>query len=234
MLLALGVDAVVTHAFTAELAAVQADEFLPWLRRKLPQLAAIYVGENFRFGCERRGDVASLIASGKRYAVSVFAAPRVSLGGEPISSTRIRMLLEEGKIESANALLGYAYFIEGVVLRGKQLGRTIGFPTLNVPWSVALRPRYGVYAVRVSGAKSVAPLPGVANYGLRPTVEQAAEPVLETHLFAESPFGENDSVKVELLHFMRPERKFSGLDELRAQIARDRAAAETVLSRTSA
>jgi riboflavin kinase/FMN adenylyltransferase len=156
MLLALGVDAVVTHAFTAELAAVQADEFLPWLRRKLPQLAAIYVGENFRFGCERRGDVASLIASGKRYAVSVFAAPRVSLGGEPISSTRIRMLLEEGKIESANALLGYAYFIEGVVLRGKQLGRTIGFPTLNVPWSVALRPRYGVYAVRVSGPKGVA------------------------------------------------------------------------------
>lgn len=230
MLLAIGVDAVITQSFTTELAAVQADEFVPWLRRSLPQLSAIYVGENFRFGCERRGDVASLVASGARHAVTVLSTPRVNFGGAPVSSTRIRTLLDDGEIEAVNALLGYPYFIEGVVQRGKQLGRTIGFPTLNVPWSAAVRPRFGVYAARVSGVNSAVPYPAVANFGLRPTVENATEPLLEAHLLGTSPFGENDLVKVELLHFLRPEMKFAGLNELRAQIGRDRTAAEVIFS----
>jgi riboflavin kinase/FMN adenylyltransferase len=232
MLSALGVDAVITQSFTTELAAVQAEEFVPWLQRALPHLAAIYVGANFRFGCERRGDVTSLVMSGARHGVRVFSAPRVTAEGEPVSSTRIRTLLEEGKIEAVNTLLGYAYFVEGAVRRGKQLGRTIGFPTLNVPWLSELRPRFGVYAVRVAGPKSAVPLPGVANYGLRPTVEQAAEPLLEVHVLGGSPFDEGDQVKVELLHFLRPEMKFAGLDELRTQIAIDRTAAEAILSKT--
>ncbi len=232
MLLALGVDAVITQSFTTELAAIEADAFVPWLRRSLPHLAAIYVGENFRFGCERRGDVSSLISGGVRNGVRVVSAPRVGSDGEPVSSTRVRALLAEGKIEAVNALLGYPYFIEGVVRRGKQLGRTIGFPTLNVPWSSELRPRFGVYAVRVSGPKSAIPLPAVANYGLRPTVEQATEPLLEVHVLGGSPFDEADEVKVELLHFLRPEMKFAGLEQLRAQIANDRTAAEAILLRT--
>jgi riboflavin kinase/FMN adenylyltransferase len=229
MLLALGVDAVITQSFTAELAAVPAEEFLPWLQHKLPQLSAIYVGENFRFGCERRGDVAMLKEVGQQRGVRVSSAQRVELGGDPVSSTRIRTLLADGRIEAANALLGYAYFVEGSVRGGKRLGRTIGFPTLNVTWSPGLRPRLGVYAGRVSGAKSPAPLPVVANYGLRPTVENATEPLLEAHVLGESPFEENDPIKVELLHFLRAEKKFSGLGELRAQIAQDRIAAETIL-----
>lgn len=223
----LGVDAIVTQPFTPELAQLSGEDFLPWLKRQLPHLAAIYVGENFRFGRGRAGDVALLVASARAVGVSVFSAPRVNFDGEPISSTRIRALLEAGEIEAANALLGYTYFATGTVTPGKRLGRTIGFPTLNVPWSPTLRPRYGVYAVRISGtgAKPTAPLAAVANYGLRPTVEQSTEPRLEVHVLGSCPLGEGDAVTVEWLRFLRPEMKFNGLEELRAQIARDRDAA---------
>lgn len=225
-LLALGVDAVITQPFDAGMAAVEAESFLGWLKSRLPRLAAIYVGENFRFGQGRRGDVALLVATGRQQGVRVFSAPRVSLDGEPISSTRIRAQLQAGDIEAANALLGYNYFADGVVTGGKRLGRTIGFPTLNVPWKPELLPRLGVYAVRVSGPKSPEALPAVANYGVRPTVEQTSEPRIEVHLLGACPFGEGDHVRVEWLRFLRPEMKFSNLDELRGQIVQDRAAAE--------
>jgi riboflavin kinase/FMN adenylyltransferase len=228
MLLSLGVDLVITQPFTAELAALDAEEFIPWLKRRLPHLATIYVGENFRFGKGRRGDVALLVASGRQHGVRVFSAQRVSLNGEPISSTRIRAFLESGAIAAANALLGYTYFAEGVVARGKRLGRTIGFPTLNIPWSPELRPRFGVYAVRVSGAKSSASLPAVANYGLRPTVEQSTDPRLEVHVLGACPFDEGDAVKVEWVQFLRAEKKFTNVGELRAQIEQDRTAAEAI------
>ena len=225
LLLTLGVDTVITQAFTPELAAVTAEDFLPWLQQRLPRLAAVYVGENFRFGAGRRGDVALLVARARQLGLHVFSAPRVSLDGEPISSTRIRTLLEAGEIEAANALLGRAYAAEGPVAPGKHLGRTIGFPTLNVAWAPELRPRLGVYAVRVTGAKSSVPLPAVANYGLRPTVEQATEPRLEAHVLGACPFTQGDTLKIEWLRFLRPELKFAGVAELTAQIARDRAAA---------
>lgn len=221
----LGVEAIVTQPFTPAFAAVAAEEFLAWLRQRLPTLAAVYVGDNFRFGRGRKGDVAQLRASAASLGIEVFSAPRVNLQGEPVSSTRIRELLAAGEIEAANALLGYVYFAEGLVTGGKRLGRTIGFPTLNLPWAPELKPRLGVYAVRVSGPKAAMPLPAVANYGLRPTVEQASEPRLEVHVLGACPFGEGDAIVVEWLKFLRPEMKFAGLDELRAQIARDRDAA---------
>ncbi|MCX6951512.1 MAG: riboflavin biosynthesis protein RibF [Verrucomicrobia bacterium] len=222
MLLTLGVDAVITQPFTPELAGVAAEEFLPWLKQQVPQLAAVYVGENFRFGRGRRGDVAQMLASARQQGLSVFSAPRVSLDGEPISSTRIRALLEAGEVAAANSLLGYTYFAHGVVTPGKRLGRTIGFPTLNLPWSPGLRPRLGVYAVRVVKAGLAAPLPGVANYGLRPTVEQSTEPRLEIHVLGECPVGEGDEITVEWLRFHRPEMKFASVEALRAQIEKDR------------
>lgn len=225
LLLRLGVDTVITQPFTRELAAIAAEEFLPWLKQRLPQLVAVYAGENFRFGHGRRGDVALLVGEARKLGLGMFSAPRISFDGEPISSTRIRSQLAAGELESANALLGYTYFADGVVTPGKRLGRTIGFPTLNLAWSSGLQPRFGVYAVRVSGAKSPASLPAVANYGLRPTVEQTNAPRLETHVLGACPFGEGDQITVEWLRFLRPEMKFSGVEELRAQIARDVAAA---------
>lgn len=227
VLLALGVDVVITQPFTRELAGLEAAEFLPWLQGRLPALAGIYVGENFRFGRGRAGEVTLLTRCGAERGIAVRSADRVSLDGEPVSSTRVRRELEAGAMEAVNALLGRPYFADGIVTPGKQLGRTIGFPTLNVPWAPEFRPRLGVYAVRVFSADEPQPRPAVANYGLRPTVEQASEPRLEVHVLGDCPFQAGDPVTVEWLHFLRPEMKFAGIDELRAQIARDRDSART-------
>ena len=223
VLLTLGVDAVITESFTPAVAGVSAEEFVPWLKQRLPHLASVYVGENFRYGRGRRGDVALLIDSGNQHGLEVVSAPRVTLQGELISSTRIRGLMEVGEIAKANELFGYTYFAEGGIVPGKRLGRTMGFPTLNIGWSPDLRPRCGVYAVRVSGAKSATGLLAVANYGLRPTVEQSTKPRLEVHVLGPCPFSEGDVIRVDWLRFIRPEIKFSGVDELRGQIEKDRA-----------
>lgn len=227
----LGVDIVITEEFTPAFAQIRAEEFLPWLKQRLPQLVALYVGENWRFGRGRVGDIALLVAEGKKQGITVFSAPRVNLDGEPISSSRIRGLLETGQIEAASTLLGYIYFAEGTVTSGKRLGRTLGFPTLNLGWSPNLRPKFGVYAVRVSGAKSTVVLPGVANYGLRPTVEQSIEPRLEVHVLGQCPFDAGDVITVEWIHFLRAEKKFSSVEELREQIGRDRAEADAFFRR---
>jgi riboflavin kinase / FMN adenylyltransferase len=225
VLFQLGVDAVIEQPFTLEFARITAEEFLPRLRRALPQLAGVYVGENWRFGRGRRGDISFLVAEGRRLGLTIFSAARVNLDGEPISSTRLRAMIAAGDIASANALLGYAYFAEGKVVPGARLGRELGFPTLNLAWEPELRPQFGVYTVRVSGAKLPTPLPGVANYGLRPTVDHDDHPRLETHVLGPCPLGEGDPITVEWLRFLRPEKKFADVAELRAQIAQDVTAA---------
>jgi riboflavin kinase/FMN adenylyltransferase len=230
LLLRLGLDAVITQPFTPEFARIAAGEFLPWLKERLPALAAVYVGQNWRFGAGRKGDVELLVAEGRRLGISVFSAPPVNFDGEPVSSTRIRQLLEGGDVATAGALLGYAYYAEGPVISGRRLGRTLGFPTLNLAWSPDLRPRHGVYVARVTGPKSAAPLPAVANYGLRPTVARATEPRLEAHVLGPCPFNQGDTIRVDWLRFLRPEMKFGGLEELRAQIDRDVAEARREFS----
>jgi len=224
----LGADFVVQEPFTREFAAVAAEDFLPRLRAALPQLHAVYVGENWRYGAGRRGDVASLVRAGHEAGVRVFSAPRINLDGEPISSTRIRAHVAAGEIDAVNSLLGYAYFAIGRVQPGRQLGRTIGFPTLNLAWEPECAPASGVYAVRVRG-RDEAPesvRPAVANYGVRPTVEQSGRPLLEVHVLGDCRWGEGDELVVEWLKFLRPERKFAGLGELRLQIEADRVAAQ--------
>lgn len=222
----LGLDAIITQPFNREFAQLEAERFLPWLKQRLPSLAGIYVGENFRYGRERKGDVATLASAADAQGVRLFRAPPVIVQSLPVSSTRIRELLGAGEIEQANALLGYPYFAHGIVTPGKRLGRTLGFPTLNVPWTPPLRPRMGVYVTRISGDESSAAVPAVANFGLRPTVEQTAEPRLEVHAIAPCPFGEGDEITVEWLRFLRPEVAFKGIEELRGQLTRDREAAQ--------
>lgn len=217
----LGIDFLIEQNFTRDFAGIDAREFVAFLKRCLPQLAAVYVGENWRFGRGRTGDVAVLIEEARAAGLAVFSAPRLKHNGSPISSSRIRDLLAGGDIAGANALLGYSYFAEGVVEHGRKLGRTVGFPTLNLAWEPELKPRYGVYAVEVAGPGKK-PLPGVANYGLRPTVEKTTRPLLEVHLLEPSPLTYGDKLSVHWLHFLRPEGKFSGIEELRAQIGQDR------------
>lgn len=215
-------DFLVEQEFSAEFAGITAQEFLPLLRRSLPKLTAIYVGENWRFGRGRLGDVPLLIQEAHKIGVEVISAPRLNHDGVPISSSRIRELIAAGQISEANALLGYSYFSEGTVQSGRRLGRQIGFPTLNLDWQPELQPHYGVYAVSVvdeAGATSL----GVANYGLRPTVEQGAiRPLLEVHILGETKLGVGSKVTVHWLHYLRPEKKFSGVEELAVQIVQDR------------
>jgi riboflavin kinase/FMN adenylyltransferase len=228
----LGVDFVVQEPFTREFAAIESEDFLPHLRRALPDLHAVYVGENWRYGARRGGDAATLVAAGRKAGVRVFSAPRINLDGEPISSTRIRAHVAVGEIASANALLGYAYFAAGRAQPGRKLGRTLGFPTLNLAWEPECAPASGVYAVRVRGCTEAASMarPAVANYGVRPTVEATgSRPLLEVHVIGDCPWGEGDTLLVEWLGFLRPERKFGDLDALRSQIAQDRATAEVFL-----
>jgi riboflavin kinase/FMN adenylyltransferase len=218
----LGVDVVIEQNFTREFAAIGAGEFVPWLRRHLPHLAAVYVGENWRFGRGREGNVMTLIEHARQAGLSVYSLPRLNHNGAPVSSSRIRELVAAGDIAAANAMLGYSYFAEGVVERGRQLGRTIGFPTLNIAWNPGLRPRYGVYAVKVFSEQG-APVIGVANYGVRPTMEQTSRPLLEVHLLEPTAFTYGDALTVRWLQFLRPEAKFESVAELRAQIEKDRA-----------
>lgn len=232
LLAALGLGFVVRHPFGRDFASMPAEDFLPWLKERLPALSGLYVGENFRFGAGRAGDPALLASMGRSLGVHVFAADRVVADGERVSSTRIRALVAAGKVDEASFLLGYDYFAEGVVTGGRRLGRTLGFPTLNLPWNPELTPAFGVYAVELTGPDGVNRR-GVANYGVRPTVEDApVSPQLETHLFdtpdaiAAAGLDEGVPIRVAFLKFLRPEMKFASLDALRARIAEDVAAAK--------
>lgn len=228
-LLRLGVDFVVEQPFTREFASIEAEQVVPHLKRAMPRLQALYVGENWRFGRGRSGDVAALVTYARRSGVDVVSAARLRLNGEPISSTRIRLLLESGDVAAAAELLGHPYIAVGSVVPGRQLGRTIQFPTLNLDWRPDLKPALGVYAVRVRGLAGGADLAGVANYGVRPTVDGTGAPVLEVHIIGDCPFTTGDTLQVELVRHLRPERRFGSIDELREQIARDRDAATKIL-----
>jgi riboflavin kinase/FMN adenylyltransferase len=233
LLAGLGIDFLIEHPFTPAFAATTARDFVAQLKRALPGLETVYVGENFRFGRGREGDIAVLQSAAREAGFTVHSAPRLSDLGAPISSSRLRDLVAAGDLAQANALLGYSYFAEGTVKPGKKLGRTLGFPTLNLSWAPALRPAYGVYAVVVTGPDG-RPQPAVANYGLRPTVEAGAvEPRLEVHVLGPTALAYGDAVRVQWLRFLRPERKFGGVEELRAQVEKDRETARETLARVA-
>ncbi len=229
----LGIGFFVEHPFTPEFAATGAHEFVALLQRFVPGLKAVYVGENFRFGRGREGDIALLKIAAEAVGFAVVTAPRLQQGGAPISSSRLRDLLAQGALEEANEILGFSYFSKGVVEAGRRLGRELGFPTLNLPWQPGLMPRFGVYAVRANGrdGRSYA---GVANYGVRPTVDvHPAAPLLEVHVLEETALTYGDEVTVQWLRFLRAEQKFGNVDALRTQIASDRQAAIAALATLS-
>ena len=222
MLQDLGVDCVICKHFDHAFASIPAVEFLGYLKGALPALKSIYVGENFRFGQKRAGDLATLVESGCALNLGVFSAERIIHNGEPISSTRIRKELEAGDIEAANDLLGYNYTARGRIVGGAKLGRKIGFPTLNLPWQPECLPRYGVYLVSFREIGSKVWQVGVANYGLKPTVNKANQvPSLEVHALDTTELSMGDTIEVEWLKFIRPEQKFASEEELKVQIAKD-------------
>lgn len=231
----LGLDFFVEHPFTPEFAGTSAHEFVALLKRTFPGLESVFVGENFRFGRAREGDVAVLAAAARTGGFEVRLAPRLADGGQPISSSRLRGLIAAGDFVSANALLGYTHSTRGKVVEGRRLGRTLGFPTLNLRSEPSLRPPLGVYAVRV-GEEAATARPAVANYGFRPTLESPTpQPMLEVHLLDDAPApGYGDTIRVWWLDFLRPERKFESLDALAEQIRNDCQTARVLLDNFSA
>ncbi len=223
MLHTVGIDVVIRKHFDRAFASIPAEDFLANLQAALPSLTSIYIGENFRFGKMRAGTVATLIESGHALGIGVFSVERIKHNGEPVSSTRIRKALESGQVEAVNDLFGYNYFSTGTVVGGAQLGRQIGFPTLNLPWAPECLPCFGVYQVRFRGAVGQPWAFAVANYGVKPTVAEVDQaPALEVHALSDTTMDRGDSIEVEWLRFIRPEQKFASIDALKAQISKDR------------
>lgn len=226
-LAALGVDAIYEVPFDAALANIRAEAFVRDVLAGRLRAAHIAVGFDFHFGKDREGDPEKLRAFGAAHGFTVGVVPRLEHAGEKISSTAIRALVAEGRVQDAARLLTRPWAIEGEVQHGDHRGRTIGFPTANIPIGDYIRPKFGVYAIRTSlDGRAIA---GVANIGLRPTIGGDAVPRLEAHLFDIAVELYGRTLEIELHAFIRPERKFDSLDALKAQIELDAAAAKAAL-----
>ncbi|QDC37410.1 bifunctional riboflavin kinase/FAD synthetase [Sphingobium fuliginis] len=224
-----GADAMLVFDFTRELAALDPLSFV----RLLVDwgVAGVVTGEDFTFGKDRAGSTRSLAQLGAPLGLAAEAVPPVTgADGEIISSTRIRKALQSGDCATATRLLTRPFAIEGVVQHGDKLGRTIGFPTANIDLGHYLRPAYGIYAVRGLLADGRV-LDGAANLGIRPSFDPPKE-LLEPHFldFAENLYDQR--IEVQLIHYLRPEAKYDGLDPLMAAIAKDCDDARQILAGT--
>ena len=227
---ALGVDALFMLHFDEALSRMTAEDFVAEVLVKGLGARHVVAGYDFVFGYKRGGDMAFLRQEGERHGFGVTEVAPVGQDAEIFSSTRVRTLLQAGDPQGAASILGHPFEIEGRVEHGDQRGRTIGFPTANIELGEYLRPAFGVYAVRAGidqGGDTVWH-PGVANLGKRPTVGGTVER-LEVHLFDvdEDLYGKH--VRVQLLHFIRPEMRFESFDALKAQIQLDARTARDLL-----
>lgn len=214
------VDTLVQCPFTEEFSRISAEDFIKYELVERFHAKYIVVGTDFRFGYHKRGDVEMLERYAEQYGYQVFAVEKETYEGQEISSTRIRRELCEGNLDAVREMLGYDYTISGFVEHGKQLGRTLGFPTMNVhPSSEKLLPPKGVYfsLVEIDGIK----YRGIGNLGYKPTVTDERRMLMETYLFDYFDDAYDKAVKIELHQFMRPERRFVSVEELAAQVQKD-------------
>jgi riboflavin kinase/FMN adenylyltransferase len=219
-----GVERVHVLRFGARLAAVAAERFVQEVLLGGLGTRWLLVGRDFRFGTRRAGDFALLETVAARGAFALEAMPEVGVGGERVSSSAVREALAAGDLAAAERLLGRPYMMSGRVAHGEKLGRSLGFPTANI----VLRrrpPLGGIYVVEAELEETHRMLRGVASVGRRPTVAQDAAPLLEVHLFDwdEPLYGRH--LRVRFLQKLRDERKYDGLQALRAAIAADAAQA---------
>ena len=216
----LGVDAVLLLEFTLEFSKTPPENFIEKLARAANRLSQICVGQEWTFGANRSGSIRLLEELAPKLGFQVASVPPVLIGERVVSSTLIRSAVECGDLESAAKYLGRDFTILGTVTEGRQLGRRLGFPTANLRAHNELFPPNGVYIAKAFFRGSQ--YGGVVNIGVRPTIEnETGERILELHLFDfdEQIYGED--IEVAFLGYLRPEQKFSGVDELRAQIQRD-------------
>jgi riboflavin kinase/FMN adenylyltransferase len=226
---ALGVGIVFAARFDAAFAAMTADAFVTEVLEKGIGAKHLACGHDFAFGHRRGGDIAFLTREAERRGIGLTVVPAVADEAGPVSSTRIRRLLQDGYPERAALELGRDFELRGEVFQGDRLGRELGWPTANILLGRQLEPARGVYAVTVALADGSV-VKGVANVGRRPTL--GGDPVtrLEVHLFDWSGDLYGQEIRVRLHAFLRPDAKFDGLDALKAAIAADAEQARRVLS----
>lgn len=217
-----GIERVLCLRFGHRLAQMPAETFVRELLLDALGVRFLLVGDDFRFGCDRRGDFDMLQAAGKVADFAVERMPTVVVDGARASSTRIRQALAENDLAAAARLLGRPYSICGRVRRGDAIGRTLGFPTANIAFPRARPPLAGIFVVNVRGLG--APRPGVASLGTRPTVN-GKRLLLEVHLLDYQGDLYGRHLEVEFLHWLRGEERFDSLEAMQAQIARDAEAA---------
>ena len=214
----LGVDYLLLVKFDEELSRLSGESFIREILVGSLRVQHLFVGHNFVFGHKRSGNVALLESLEAEYGYTVHVIPPVAVRGRRVSSTGIRELIRSGRISQANRLLGRYYSLQGRVIPGQGLGRTILFPTLNLEAQNEILPGNGVYAtLALFGGKSH---PAVTNVGTRPTVSGAGLSV-ETHVLEYSPEAPPSSLELQFLHRLRNEHRFPSVDELKKQIARD-------------
>lgn len=218
-----GADRVVVEPFTPELAAFTPERFARELLCERLGARAVVVGENFRFGANRAGDLGALRAFGITLGFEVVAAEVAGDERGPFSSTRVRDAIARGDLDEATHILGRRHSLSGIVEGGDRRGRTLGFPTANLGGVMEVLPPFGVYAVFADHG------PGVMNLGVRPTVDGKSLRV-EVHLFDFDGDLYGKRMRVHLVKRLRDEKKFVGLEELKAQIEADAAASRAALA----
>ncbi len=220
LLNSLNVDFVITKKFDKKFSKTKALNFIDQILNKKLGSKFIFVSNNFRFGNKREGDVSLLIKYEKLFNYKVVKPEPLTKNKKIVSSSLIRNLLEKGFLDKANNLLNRNWTIQGIVKKGRQIGKKIGFPTCNIDIKDYVLAKPGVYAVRVLRKNSNKYLKGVANLGYRPTFNQR-KILLEVHLFNFAGNLYNKLLSVEFLKFIRKETKFKNVNQLKAQIKKD-------------
>jgi riboflavin kinase/FMN adenylyltransferase len=223
-----GVDYVLVFPFTKEFSQLNANDYVSNIIVKGLKTKTLVIGYDHRFGSNREGNIDTLKQLSEVYNFNIEEIPAQEINQLNVSSTRIRKAINEGDIQTANAFLGYPFFISGQVIKGKQLGRTIGYPTANIfiEDTDKLLPKIGVYAVKVfTGSNSYK---GMLNIGLNPTIDFDTNVKVEVNIFDfdEDIYGE--ILKVEFIKRIRDEQKFTNLDELKIALANDKMACENI------
>ena len=210
----LGVKKIIELDFS-QISGMPAEEFLDFLKNEYNPIS-VSTGFNYTFGKNRCGSTGTLEKYQEKYAYKYFCIQPLKYKHDIISSTLIKQKLVEGDIHLANELLGSNFVLSGVVKKGAQIGRTIGFPTANIdyPKNIVKIP-YGVYYVKIGNKR------GIMNWGMKPTVHNTLNPVAETHIFDFDGDLYGQNIKIELLNRIRGEIKFNNLDELQQQIKKD-------------
>jgi riboflavin kinase / FMN adenylyltransferase len=216
----LGVNFLITQKFDKKFSNIKSDFFIKEILFKKLKAKYIFVSNNFRFGNKREGDVNQLIKNENIYEYKIIKPQALKLSRKVISSTYIRSLLEKGNLKKTNKLLGRKWSIEGIVQKGRQQGKKIGFPTCNIDIKDYVIATPGVYAVKVKRKNSNKSLKAIANLGYRPTFNQK-KILLEVHIFNFSGNLYNNYLSVDFIKFIRKEKKFNNVNQLRKQIQSD-------------